>query len=49
MVPRGNEDLSESRIGFEIGRRIRIRALWVHGLTSSSPSNGLLLSLGTRR
>jgi hypothetical protein len=49
MVPRGNEDLSETRIGVQIGRGVRLRALWVHGLTASSPSDGLLLSLGTLR
>lgn len=47
-IPRGNEDLSETRIGVQIGRLVCLRALWVHGLTGSSPSNGLLLSLGTR-
>jgi hypothetical protein len=49
MVPRGNEDLAETRIGVQIGRGLRLRVLWVHGLTASSPSDGLLLSLGTRR
>lgn len=48
MIPRGNEDLSEARIGVQIGRRLRLRALWVHGFAASSPSDGLLLSLGAR-
>lgn len=46
MVPRGNEDLSESRLGLQLGRRFWLRALWVHGLTGSSPRNGLLLTAG---
>lgn len=47
MIPRGNEDISESRVGLQIGTRLWLRLLWVHGLTASSPSNGLLLSAGT--
>jgi hypothetical protein len=46
MVPRGNEDLSESRLGLQVGRRLWLRALWVHGLTGSSPSNGVLVTAG---
>jgi hypothetical protein len=46
MIPRGNEDLSESRLGLQVGHHLWLRALWVHGLTGSSPSDGVLLTAG---
>lgn len=43
---RGNEDLAELRAGVRIGHDRWINATWVHGLTHTSPSNGLQVSFG---
>lgn len=43
---RGNEDLSELRAGVRIGHDRWINAVWVHGLTDSSPSYGVQVGLG---
>lgn len=43
---RGNEDLSEVRVGIRAGHTRWINVAWVHGLTEYSPSNGLQMSLG---
>ena len=48
-IPRGNGDLAETRIGIQLGRRVWLRALWVHGLTDFSPSDGLLVTAGAAR
>ncbi|MGQ0562703.1 MAG: hypothetical protein ACT443_12615 [Gemmatimonadota bacterium] len=44
---RGNEDLSELRVGLRVGRQQWLSAAWVHGLTSASPSRGFQLAIGT--
>lgn len=46
MIPRGNEDRAETRVGVQVGRRLSLRLLWVHGLTPASPSDGVLIGLG---
>jgi hypothetical protein len=48
-IPLGNADLAETRIGVQVGRRVWLRALWVHGLTRFSPGEGLLLTAGATR
>lgn len=45
-VIRGNEDLSELRAGVRIGQHRWFNAVWVYGLSDSSPSNGLQISVG---
>lgn len=48
MIPRGNGDLAETRVGLQLGRRLWVRALWVHGFTDFSPGDGLLLTAGAQ-
>jgi hypothetical protein len=45
-VIRGNEDLGEIRAGVRVGQHRWLNAAWVHGLSDSSPSNGLQISAG---
>jgi hypothetical protein len=45
---RGNEDLSEARLGVRVGERIWVQALAVRGIARFSPSGGFLLTLGMR-
>lgn len=46
---RGNEDLSELRLGLRAGTRRWIQVSWVRGLAAFSPSNGVLVSAGVTR
>lgn len=46
---RGNEDLSEVRFGVRAGDRFWAEALAVKGITTFSPSHGLLLTIGIQR
>ena len=46
---RGNEDLSELRVGLRVGRSRWVRAQFVKGLATFSPAAGLLLSAGVSR
>jgi hypothetical protein len=46
---RGNEDLSELRVGLRAGRRWWIDADLVRGLVAFSPASGILVGVGTRR
>lgn len=43
---RGNEDLAELRAGLRVGAGRWVSATWVYGLTDSSPSSGVQISLG---
>ncbi|MGQ0814076.1 MAG: hypothetical protein ACT4O1_06375 [Gemmatimonadota bacterium] len=43
---RGNEDLSELRLGARAGQQRWIDVAWVRGLSEFSPSNGLQLNFG---
>jgi hypothetical protein len=45
-VIRGNEDLGEIRAGVRLGHHRWLNAVWVRGLSDSSPSNGLQISAG---
>ena len=46
---RGNESLGEVRIGLRTNGRYFLRAEYVAGYTDFSPSDGLLVSVGTIR
>ena len=46
---RGNEDLSELRLGARAGGRYWLQVQWVHGFAEYSPRNGFLISAGTAR
>lgn len=46
---RGNEELSELRLGLSAGGRFWASAQWVMGFTPVSPSGGVLLTAGWRR
>ena len=46
---RGNEDLSELRVGVRVGRSRWVQAQFVKGLATFSPAAGLLLSAGVSR
>jgi len=46
---RGNEDLSEVRIGVRAGDRVWVAATAVRGIARFSPGGGLLLMMGIRR
>jgi hypothetical protein len=46
---RGNENLSELRLGARVGRRYWVRLAWVHGLADFSPGDGVLVSAGVSR
>ena len=46
---RGNEDLSEVRIGVRAGDRVWVAATGVRGIARYSPGGGLLLMMGIRR
>ncbi|MGH7554094.1 MAG: hypothetical protein ACREMQ_13825 [Longimicrobiales bacterium] len=48
-VARGNEDLSELRLGVRAGDRFWVQATAVKGLAEFSPGHGLLLTAGLRR
>lgn len=48
-VIRGNEDLTELRLGLRAGDRTWIDVSFVHGLADYSPERGLLLMAGIRR
>jgi hypothetical protein len=48
-VIRGNEDLSEVRVGLRAGDRIWISATAVKGIADFSPGHGFLLMVGLRR
>lgn len=43
---RGNEDLSEVRLGVQVGRRRWARITWVEGMKEYSPDRGFSLALG---
>ncbi|MCI0432079.1 MAG: hypothetical protein L0271_00320 [Gemmatimonadetes bacterium] len=47
-VVRGNEDLTELRLGVRSGDRVRVAVTLVHGLADFSPGRGLLVSIGLR-
>jgi hypothetical protein len=46
---RGNEDLSEARLGLRLGQRWWVEADAVRGLASHSPSFGILVAMGRNR
>lgn len=46
---RGNEELSELRVGLRAGGRFWGRVQWVTGFTPVSPSGGVLVTAGWRR
>jgi hypothetical protein len=46
---RGNEDLSELRLGVRAGDRYWVQATAVRGIADYSPGSGLLLMVGVRR
>ena len=49
-VIRGNEDMSELRAGFDVGRDRWLRVRYVRGLTDdSAPAHGLRIMAGVRR
>lgn len=48
-VVRGNEDLTELRLGVRAGERIWFAASFVQGLADYSPGRGVLLMAGVRR
>jgi hypothetical protein len=48
-VVRGNEDLTELRIGFRAGQRTWVAASFVQGLADYSPGRGFLLLAGVSR
>jgi hypothetical protein len=50
-VQRGNESLSELRLGGGFGtrQRLRVRVQYVHGLSAYSPASGWLVSAGIAR
>lgn len=43
---RGNEELSEVRVGGRAGDRLWLSAHWVRGLTDHSPAGGILVTAG---
>lgn len=45
---RGNEELSELRLGLRAGERTWLRVQWVSGFTPVSPSSGVLVTAGWR-
>jgi hypothetical protein len=47
-VIRGNENLSEARLGARVGRDRWLQVQLVHGLAEFSPSRGVLVSSGAR-
>lgn len=46
---RGNEDLSELRVGVRAGERYWVQAMAVKGIADYSPGRGVLLMVGLRR
>lgn len=46
---RGTEDLSEARIGLQVGRDRWLRVLYVHGMTEFSPESGVMVEVGLGR
>jgi hypothetical protein len=46
---RGNESLSELRLGARVGHRYWLRLAWVHGFAEFSPGDGVLVSAGVSR
>jgi len=48
-VIRGNEDLSEVRLGVRAGQRLWVSAFAIKGLADFSPGSGILLMAGFRR
>jgi hypothetical protein len=48
-VVRGNEDLTELRVGVRAGDRTWLAVSFVHGLADYSPGRGVLLMMGVRR
>ena len=49
LVFRGNEDLSELRLGLRAGQRLWVQITGIRGLTTFSPDDGLMVSAGVTR